>query len=52
MAIIVFDLTNYHSLECVDFWVDEINKSNAYDYFIVLVGNKSDLRRQRKVSYE
>jgi len=45
VAIIVFDMTNQKSLESVDYWINEINKSNAYDYFIVLVGNKSDLRK-------
>ncbi|CDW84763.1 gtp binding protein [Stylonychia lemnae] len=52
VAIIVYDVTNKQSLECVDYWVDEVNRSNANDYFIVLVGNKCDLRKFRQVTME
>lgn len=52
VAIIVFDLTNKKTMDCVDFWSDEVNKSNAVDYFTVLVGNKCDLKNHRQVNIE
>lgn len=52
VALIVYDVTNKRTLECVDYWSSEIHKANADDYIIVLVGNKSDLTNRRQVSYE
>ena len=44
VAIIVFDVTNAKTLQCVEYWSQEVHKSNALDFIIVLVGNKSDLK--------
>ena len=52
VAIIVFDLTNKNSLKCVDFWAQEVFKANADDFFIVLVGNKCDLKNKRQITIE
>lgn len=46
IALIVFDMTNRKTLESVRYWADEVFKSNALDFFIVLVGNKSDLKKR------
>ncbi|MHA1281252.1 MAG: Rab family GTPase [Promethearchaeota archaeon] len=52
-AFIVFDLTNRQTFENVEYWYDEIRKyGNKKDIVIMLVGNKSDLKKKRKVSYE
>jgi len=42
VAIIVFDLNNKKSFDYADFWGQEVRKSNAEDFFVVLVGHKSD----------
>ena len=47
VAIIVFDVTNKRSLDYVDYWSEEVKKSNAEEFIIVLVGNKSDLGLRR-----
>ena len=47
VAMIVYDVTNKRTLECVEYWAAECKKSNADDFFMVLVGNKSDLKTRR-----
>ena len=51
VAMIVFDVTNKKTLECVEYWAKEVKQSNAEDFLIVLVGNKADLENKRQVSY-
>ena len=50
VAIIVFDVTSSKSLSQVDYWAEELNKSNAFDFVMVLVGNKCDLESKRQIS--
>lgn len=50
IALIVFDVTNKKSLDCVEYWADEVKRSEVEDSFIVLVGNKSDLSPRRQVT--
>ena len=52
IALIVFDLTNLKSFEKVNFWKDEITNFADKDFFIILVGNKSDLIAERVVKKE
>ena len=33
-------------------WIDEIKENNSEEYILVLVGNKSDLTRPRKIEKE
>lgn len=47
IAIIVFDVTNKKTFECVDYWSSEVKQANAEDFFIVIVGNKADLESKR-----
>ena len=49
-AIIVFDLSNIHSFEKVDFWMNEVKKYTKDNLIMVLIGNKSDL--DHKISPE
>ncbi|TFG24692.1 MAG: GTP-binding protein [Promethearchaeota archaeon] len=52
-AFIVFDLTNRESFENVKIWFDElINFLGKMDLPIVIVGNKTDLKEKREISYE
>ena len=49
-ALVVFDLTKPDSFESVAVWVEEFQRHTPPDHPIVLVGNKSDLVEQRKIT--
>ncbi len=53
-AFIVFDLTNRESYDhAFGYWYEELREYvKKKDFPIMLVGNKSDLVKQRKVTYE
>jgi len=52
-AFIVFDLTNEESFKNVKKWYDELHSFiGNRDIPIVLVGNKTDLIKERKVEYQ
>lgn len=55
-AIIVFDLTNFSSFKSIERWHRDLFyklDENAHAYFpFIVVGNKSDLKSLRVVSYE
>lgn len=48
----VFDLTNAHSFEAVDEWIDEVDRHVDEEAQRVLVGSKSDLIEERQVDVE
>jgi Ras-related protein Rab-11A len=50
-AFIVFDLTRPDTFNSVDRWIGEL-KSNTDDIYLIVIGNKSDLERDRKVIRE
>ena len=50
-AVIMYDITKMNSLEQLPQWV-QIIKNNTRDIPILLVGNKLDLKEQRKISKE
>jgi len=49
-ALIVFDITKSETFKNVETWIGEMNKHSEPDVFIMLVGNKSDLKQSREVS--
>ncbi|CAF0784712.1 unnamed protein product [Rotaria sordida] len=51
-ALAVFDLTKLDSFDHIPTWIEEVHRHTPSDLPIVLVGNKSDLVDQRKVSRE
>ncbi|CAF0846840.1 unnamed protein product [Adineta ricciae] len=51
-ALAVFDLTKPESFEHINTWIEELHRHTPADIPIVLVGNKSDLVDQRKVSQD
>lgn len=51
-ALVVFDLTNEESFLNVDKWLSEVRKNGEKDISIIIIGNKSDLEDQRKISKE
>lgn len=50
-ALVVYDITSADSFERARYWVRELT-SNSPETIIILVGNKSDLEHQRKVSQD
>ena len=48
----VFDLSDRESFEHVEKWLEEINKYAKENVMRFLIGNKSDLVDERKVTYE
>ena len=49
-VILVFDLTNRESFKKLDFWIEDVRVNSPEEASIVLIGNKSDLVDQRKVT--
>ncbi len=47
-ALIVFDLTRHETLESIESWMREVQQ-NIGDVEVVLIGNKSDLAKRRKI---
>jgi small GTP-binding protein len=50
-AFIIFDLSRIETFASVDRWINEL-KSNTDDIYLIVIGNKSDLERDRKVTRE
>jgi Ras-related protein Rab-1A len=50
--MIVYDVTDPDSFNNLNTWLIEIEKNASKNVYKILVGNKSDLTSQRKVSYE
>lgn len=51
-ALLVFDVTNHTSFEEVKSWILELQRNVQEPMFLLLVGNKIDLEKQRAVSRE
>lgn len=51
-GIVVFDITRPQTFEVVHEWVEAMRKSVDYEPILILLGNKSDLASNRKVSKE
>jgi small GTP-binding protein len=51
-ALIVYDISKRSSFDSVERWLKELREHADPNIVIMLVGNKSDLRSQRKVSTE
>ena len=51
-ALVVYDISNRNSFNNVSSWIEDCRYNSPKTIFMVLVGNKSDLNDQRKVSLE
>ena len=51
-GLVVYDITNRDSYEHISSWVEDCLAQSPKTVFMVLVGNKSDLNEQRKVTFE
>ena len=49
-VILVFDITNRKSFENLDSWLDEVFNYTHEGILVVVIGNKSDLQNDRKVT--
>ena len=52
VAVVVYDITNKKTFENTRKWVDDVRGERGNDVIIVLVGNKTDLIGEKKVSTE
>lgn len=48
----VYDITDLDSFNNLNTWLIEIEKNASKNVYKILVGNKSDLESERKVSYD
>ncbi|XP_069484918.1 ras-related protein Rab-19 [Ambystoma mexicanum] len=51
-AIIAYDITGPKSFESVPHWIHEVEKYGAANIVLMLIGNKSDLLKNRQVLFE
>lgn len=51
-AVLVYDITDEDSFQKVKCWVKELRKMLGTDISLVIVGNKSDLEKERHVDLE
>ena len=51
-AIVVYDITSEDSFKNIDLWIEEVKSKAANNLQIMLIGNKSDLFADRKISKE
>jgi len=51
-AVVVYDISNTNSFAQVDRWIEDVRAERGSDVIIILVGNKTDLTDQRRVSME
>lgn len=50
--IVVFDITDQHSFDCLPMWIKEVDYYSVENVNKILIGNKCDLKAQRVVPYE
>ena len=48
-ALVVYDITKPQSFENVDKWLKEVRDHGAENMVLMLIGNKSDLEKDRQV---
>ena len=51
-AFVVYDITRKTTFDNVDKWINELKNNGSEGVFIMLVGNKSDLKEKREISEE
>jgi len=49
VALIIYDITSEESYEGLTRWIDFVKENRGDDVMIVVVGNKIDLEKDRKV---
>ncbi|KAK6104557.1 Ras family protein [Brugia pahangi] len=49
-ALLIYDVTDSHSFEKVKMWVKELKRMLGDDVYLMIIGNKMDLERNRNVN--
>ena len=52
LAIIIYSVANKNSFQHVENWIKELKLNSSKNIKIILVGNKCDLAKERKISYQ
>ena len=52
VALVVFDLSKYSSYEKINHWISELKQHAGNECEIIIVGNKSDLKEIRAITYD
>merc|ERR1712079_654562 len=50
VAVVVYDITNANSFHQTSKWIDDVRTERGSDVIIMLVGNKTDLSEEKRVS--
>ena len=50
--VLTYSVTDEKSFQCVNKWMDQVQKLAPVDVKVILIGNKADLDAERKVSRE
>ena len=50
--MMVYDITDLESFQNLNAWLIEIEKNGSKGVYKILVGNKSDMESERKVTYQ
>ena len=50
--MLVYNITDLESFENLNYWLYEIEKNAPKDVYKILVGNKCDIKNERKISIE
>ncbi|VDN03859.1 unnamed protein product [Thelazia callipaeda] len=48
-ALLIYDITDVHSFEKVKMWVNELKRMLGDEVYLIIIGNKLDLERNRNV---
>ncbi len=51
-ALLIFDITNKETFNKLDIWIKDIIENSPPDCILMLIGNKYDLKDNRKISYD
>lgn len=51
-ALLVYDITKYSTFQNIERWFAELREHAECNISVLLVGNKSDLRQSRAVSFD
>ena len=52
LAIILYSVTNKNSFQHIESWLKDLKLNALKNIKTILVGNKTDLKKERKISYE
>ena len=51
-AIIVYDISRRASFESISTWIEDCQNNSPKSVFMVLVGNKCDLEKEREITFD